>query len=63
MAAYEALECLYESIEGYKPPELNTKNASMDDLLQYSIIGNISLTFLYQRFLEGDEERYLFETL
>lgn len=60
---YVALERLCESMRASKPAPLDLENASLDDVLRHCIFSLISLQNLLQRFLEGDEKRYLFETL
>lgn len=46
-----------------RPLPLDLEHASLDDIFRHQIQSQISLSSMLQRFLEGDEERYFFETL
>ncbi len=53
---------LCETLRASRPKKINLEIATLDELFE-NIGKDISLSALLQRFLEGDEERYFFETL
>ncbi len=59
---YAAIEKMCHDIRASLPPPIDMEKATLDELFQ-NIGKQISLSALFQRFLEGDEERYFFEAL
>lgn len=62
-AGYTAIARLCEDIRASRPLPLDLEHANLDDIFRHQIQSQISLSSMLQRFLEGYEERYFFETL